>query len=144
MAFHGIRVNKAIKKILNDNLQDEGFKVVRGEAFNTDPGRCPWVGVYLGPQGYDSNTMGRGWKVEAKSLVYVQEASASSQAAEEKLYAAVLRVLEILQGNLQLQDEQGNAILTIQGFEVDYDYEKSEQAGHLLTAEITVLMEDRA
>lgn len=117
-----IHVNSVTAALFNQLSSDpvltsSGFVIQEGEAFNTDIGHTPWVGLYYGNLSITPQTLGgtHPWLGELDLFIYVQEGShRSGQEATRLLSQAQNAVLDAMIADRSL----GGTVLMLTGMEI--------------------------
>ena len=127
----------------NSTVVNCGFKVDLHEAFNFDPNRTPWVGIYnqgIALEPYRANTT-LPWMARYDIRVYVQAHSfTSGQTANDLLHKSLKVVLDALNGNRSLD----GTVLKITGWDIVPFLREIEEGDWLFTDEITIRAEQYA
>lgn len=102
--------------------------IVRGDYLNTDPGFCPWIGVYRTANEYDPKTLGYrvvGWKSTVSIDLAIQTSVALDGAATETALEDLIdRVMTVL-----LEDNNyGGMQARIVSARVTYDYQQADSS----------------
>lgn len=100
---------KALETLLNTNttLDAVNATIKRGEIINSDPGNCPWVGIYPGTTVSVPHTIGSGssrWlnKLDLQVVIQTSSLDGDGQAASDELETFIKTVLSVVNGDLTL------------------------------------------
>jgi len=123
------RVTRAIQQALTewDALADKPVEITRAAERNTDPNRCPWVGIYRTGVDYGEAPrvmgLGSGYRRQRMDFAVVVQAAdpTSGEECEDRLEPLIQEVTSALLSDVSLR----GTVLTIDSFAVRYEnYER--------------------
>jgi hypothetical protein len=135
-------ITAAIKEMLLEHLiahpLDATVKVERADAANTNPEKCPWVGVYRARQTFVPRTLGisaghRNQRVTC-ALVANEGSVESGEVCENRLEALLQRITSALLSDVSLR----GTVAMIEELDVSYDGYAKSGASFFQQAVVTV------
>lgn len=116
---------EALRKMLKEAPTLTDVKSVeRGDYWNTDPARTPWIGIYKTAADYEPKVLGshsKSWKGTLTVRVILQVYGENGQKAEDELENLIQRVTTVMFGDLTVRQYVSmlNSLKIVYSFEED-------------------------